>query len=435
MNEIDKILKIIFIFLLGYISLIPFYYFPSFSYFGIKIPLIKYLPLFLILFLLIISFLEGYINIKAIKKERLNIYILIYFFITLFSGIGTTYYPISMLKSIYYGLTGILVYFIIYSWDLNQANKLRFLQNIVILGFIVSLYGIITLVLGRDILFEKLQYSKSHVIDPKFFLEMGRISSSFGNPHFLGSFLSAIFPISFYLHLHALEKKILSWHTAVMSIFIFIGITLTFSVGAFLGVIVFYIFYHIKIKTLYKKLSIYDYKMTEISFLLGVILLCAVLTMMTTNILLYLYKGNYLFGKFLGRIDFHKLANIHGFIYRSDSIKYAFDSLRTNCFFGMGIGKIGVGNNIFSRITMDNFYCLSLIESGLIPFISMLIISYLIIKKGYDKFKNVTLMEQKRLRVFLIGSFAMFFINMFFWDVFNHPTIRILFWLFVGFLI
>ncbi len=428
-----KGVKIVYIFLLGYISLLPFYYFPSFFCFGIKLPVVKYFPLFLILLTFVISLLKGNMSIKLIRQEKLNLYILVYFLLTLLSGIGTIYYPISILKSVYYGLTGILVYFIIYCWDFDQVNKLQLLRSMVTLGFIVSLYGIVTLVLGRDILFGKLQYSESHVTDPEFFLKMGRISSSLGNPLFLGSFLSAIFPMSLYLHLYNLEKKVSSWYTATMSIVIFIAITLTFSVGALLGLILFYIFYHIKIKALYKEFSIY--KLPKRLFFGGVILLCIVLAIMTTNILLNLYKGDYLFGKFLGRIDFGKIANIHAFIYRLDSIKYAFDFLKTPCYFGMGIGRIGIGDNKFLRITMDNFYCLSLIESGLIPFTFMLITFYLIIKKGYDKFKNATSEEQKRLNIFLIGSVTMFFINMFFWDLFNHPTMRVLFWSFVAFLI
>jgi O-antigen ligase len=434
-KRLDKILKIVYIFLLGYISLIPFYYFPSISIFGIKIPIIKYFPLFLILLISATSLLKGSINIRLIKQEKLNVYILAYFILTLLSGLGTKYHHISILKAVYYGLSGILIYFVIYSWRLNQIDKLSFLGSVIIIGFIVSLYGITTLVIKKDILFCGLQYSKSNLIDPKIFLEMGRISSSFGNPLFLGGFLSVIFPFSLYLHLfNSEQKKIPNYLTAILPIVIFIAIMLTFSLGAFLGIIAFYAIYHIKIEEFYRVFS--TYKKMRILFLCGVILLCAVLFIMATNALLVLYKGDYLFGNFLGRFDFHKLANVQAISLRLDSLRCALSFLKTsNCLFGIGIGKIGTGDNQFSRVSMDNFYCLSLIESGILTTLFLLIIFYLIIKKAYNKLAGLISIEEKRLTIFLMASFIIFFINMLFWDVFNHPTIRILFWSFVGFLV
>lgn len=401
-------------------------------------PIIKYFPLFLILLLLVNLLYTKPDNIKAFKQGKLNLCILFYFFLTLFSGLGTNYYHISILKTIYYSLTGILIYFIIYFWRLSQTDKLTFLRSMVIIGFLVSLYGIVTLVIKKDVLFAGLEYSKSNLINPKIFLEMGRISSSFGNPLFLGGFLSAIFPPSLFLHLLNLEqKKLPSYLTAIMPIVIFIAIILTFSVGAFLGIIAFYILYHIKIKELYKTSSVYTiYEGARILFFCGIVLLCAVLFMMATNALLYLQGRDYVFGEFFGRFDFHRLANVEAISLRLDSLRCALNFLKTNrCIFGIGIGSIGTGNNQFSRISMDNYYCLSLIESGILASIILIITFYLIMKKGYNRFTNTTLVEQARLEGFLIGSLTIFFINMFFWDLLNHPTMRILFWSLVGFLV
>lgn len=440
-GRLNKITRTVFMLLLGYISLLPFYYFPPIYILRIKIPIVKYFPLFLILFLLAISFAKGQIKIKNIKQEKLNIYILFYFCSTLLSGIGTAYYPISILKAIYYGLTGILIYFIITSWRLDLVNKQQLLYGITIIGFIVSLYGITTLILGQDVLFEKLQYANNHAINPKIFLEMGRMSSSLGNPHILGTFLSAIFPISLYLFLLNLEqtKKLASCFIVIMSIVIFFAATLTFSVGVCLSVFLFYILYHVKINALYNILPFK--KIMKLLFSFGIVLLCVILGMMGINILLNLYNKDYIFDKFFGRIDFHKLANAHGFTYRFDTIKYTFNSLKTGSlnelFFGRGIGEIGRGDNRFLRNSywMDNFYCLSLVESGLASFFIMLVMFYLIIKKGCDKFKNTVSLEEKKLDIFLLVGLSAFFINMLFSDAFTHPTMRILFWPFVGFLV
>ncbi|MFC1592807.1 O-antigen ligase family protein [Candidatus Omnitrophota bacterium] len=435
MNKLDKILKIVYMLLLGYVCLIPFYYYPPSYFFGVQIPIIKYIPLLLILFLSVKLLYTEHGGIKGLKQETLNLLILFYFFLFLLSGLGTVYYRISILKAVYYGLTGILIYFVIYAWRLRQIDKLFFLRGIVIIGFIVSLYGIATLVIKKDVLFAGLQYSKSNLTEPGIFLEMGRISSSFGNPLFLGGFLSTIFPLALFLHLfNSGQKRIPHYLTAIMPAVIFIATMLTFSVGAFLGVVAFYVFYYVKIKGLYKTSP--NYKRAGVLFFSGVVLLCAVLFMITANYLLDLQGKDYFFGGYLGRFDFQKLANAQAVSLRMDSLRCAADFLKTNYrFFGIGIGQIGAGDNQILRVSMDNYYCLSLIESGLPATTLLLIIFYSIIKKAYNKLTDSISMEEKRLVVFLTGSFIIFFINMLFWDVFNHPTMRILFWSFVGFLI
>ena len=433
-QKLDRTLKLVYAFLLGYISLIPFYYFSSIQLSGMKIPLIKYTPLLLILFLFAGSILKGYFKFKDVIKEPLNIYIALYFFLTLLTGLGTDYYLISILKAVYYGLTGILMYFIIRSWKLSLEDKSWFLEKVATFAFIVSLYGILTLILGKDVLFGKLEYTKSNVLDPRMFLGMGRISSSLGNPHFLANFLSAIFPISIYLLLLKSKKtKTAVRIMSIISVGIFFGTLLTFSIGAFLGIIFFFILYQIKIKSLFGSAAVN--KATRLSLFAGVILLCIILIMMATNILLSVYNRDYLFGKFFNRIDFQKLANKEGFIYRLNSVKFAFASLQTHALFGKGIGKIGAGDERIPWITMDNFYCLSIIENGLFTSVFMFFAFYLIIKKGLTKLKTAVSIEENNLSYFLVVSIAVFLVNMFFWDVFNHPTMRILFWSFVGFLL
>jgi len=236
-NKLGNLPKIVFIILLGYISLVPFYYYPPVNLWGKNIPVAKYLPLFLVFVLLLLSLKR--ITLGAIKKEKLNLYVTLYFLATLLSGAGQAYYRVSFLKAVYYGLTGVLVYFIVYSWQLSQSAKIRLLRSIVLFGFIASVYGIVTIILGSDILFGKLDYSKSNLIDPAVFLKMGRISSTFGNPHFLAGFLSAVFPISVYLfHLDsaATVGKRAVWR-AMVPVVIFIAAMLTFSIGAFVGMV------------------------------------------------------------------------------------------------------------------------------------------------------------------------------------------------------
>ncbi len=428
MDKINKAVKIIYIVLLAYICLVPFYYYPANYLLGFKIPLIKYFPLVCILALFLMSLQKLRIRVQQIKENRLTLGILIYFFSTLFSGIGTAYYPVSILKAIYYAATGILVYFIVSSWELTTELKLYFLRIIVFIGFLASTYGIITLLLGQDLAFGYLQYSKSNLVAPEIFLKIGRISASLGNPLFLGGLLSAVFPLSVYLYLlNKGQRKFPRFLLAGQAAVIFFGMVLTFSVAALISGIVFYLYYLVKIKNLYREAV--GYKKAGIFLLCGAILCCSVLYVMTTNVSLAMQNKQPVFGQFLGKIDFQKIANIQGVALRLDSLKCAAGFFKnTRILFGIGIGKIGTGSHQFLKAALDNYFCLSLIESGILATAVLLWVFGAIIKRAVKKYENP-------LQAFLVLSIIVFFINMLFWDVLNQPTMRIMFWSLVGFLI
>ena len=428
MDNLNKSVKILYIFLIAYICLIPFYYYPASYFLGFKIPLIKYFPLILIAILSVISAKQHHFRIKSIREDKLALSILLYFFLTLLSGIGTAYYPISILKALYYAATGILIYFIISSWKLSTEPRVYLLRLIVFIGFLVSAYGIITLLFGKDLFFQQLQYFKSNLIDPGIWLKMGRISSSLGNPLFLGGVLSLLFPISVYLYLlNQKEQKFPDIFLIVQASIIFLGLILTFSVGALVGVIIFYLYYRTRIKKLYNESS--DYKRVKLFLLFAAGLCCLILYVMVVNALSIIQYNRYVFGNLLGKIDFEKITNIQAISLRLDSLQYAVSFLQTaSTFFGIGIGRIGAGENLLSRVSLDNYLCLSLIESGIFATVALLLVFWVIIKKVSKK-------SEDPISVFLFGSLIVFFINMLFFDALNQPVIRILFWSFIGFLV
>jgi len=451
--------KFLYSFLIAYVSLIPFYYFPAGYLFGLRVPLVKYLPFLLIMGIFLISLLKGIFNLKVIFRKKLNICILAYLILTFFSGFATDYYPVSIFKAVYYGLSGILVCFIVYSWELDINMKIYLLRKIVVVAFLAGIYGIITLILKKDILFGGLMYTDSNLVNPKSFLEIGRISSTFGNPLFLGCFLSAVFPISIYLQLLNYEqgsKFFPKYLPEAISLVIFTGILFTFSVGAFFGIIVFSVLYGIRKYILSGRRSFFQPQMlreensgecperkgtsvfvnrggnyekrTGVFLFFCASLLFLVLLMLTANILSEFHSKEYLFGKYLHRFDFHKLSNMQAVSLRLDSLKYSFDFLKSgNSLFGIGTGKIGTGSNFFSRVSMDNYFSLLLVENGFLAVSLFLIIFYFIVKKGFRK--------KEGANFFILSGLIIFFVNMLFWDALNQPTIRILFWSFVGFLV
>jgi low affinity Fe/Cu permease len=428
MDDVSRVVKFIYVFLVVYICLIPFYYYPPISFGDYKIPLIKYVPLVLIATLFIISSIKQVFKITSVKKNELTLIILLYFSSTMFSGLGSAYYSISFSKAIYYAATGILIYFIVSSWNLNIGSKVYFLKLIVLIGFLASLYGIITLLVGNDFLFDYLQYSKNNLLEPSVWLKIGRISSSLGNPLFLGGVLSLLFPISVFLCLHSQKEKS---HSDILfivqSVIILLGLILTFSIGALVSVLFFCIYYNLIIKKSCK--SLFNFNKVNLVIFLGTGLCCFILFILITNIFALVFHNNSIFSNFLGKIDFQKLTNIQGISLRWNSLTYTFDFLRTlNVFFGVGIGRIGMGDYYQSRVSLDNNLCLSLIESGIFATIALLMVFWLAIRTANRR-------NQDLIYTFLNASIIIFFINILFFDALNQPTLRILFWSFIGFLI
>lgn len=446
MDNVNKAARIIYLSLIAYICPIPFYYYPPSFFSGFKIPFIKYFPLLFIAALFSLSAGKGSFNLKMIREDKLNSAVLVYFFLTLLSGIGTAYYPVSAFKAIYYAATGILVYFIIRSWSLSQGGKVSFLRPIVFIGSIASLYGIITLFLGRDLFFGNLQYSESNLVEPGIWLKMGRISSSLGNPLFLGGVLSLLFPVSVYLYL--LDRKPGQFSLTpglCQAVIIFLGLLLTFSIGAFVGVIFFYIYYLLKIKGPSKGRS--GSKGANLLLLLGAGLCFLLLSALAANIFSLTRGGNYVFGEFLGKVDFRKITNIQAVSLRWDSLKYTAAFLRTpGVFSGIGIGRIGTGEYL-PRVSLDNYLCLSLMESGVFATGALLLVFWITIRRkpgnGENRIGRLSIFPEnpralgpgQGLYLYLRASIIIFFINLLFFDALNQPVMRILLWSFIGFIV
>jgi hypothetical protein len=92
---------------------------------------------------------------------------------------------------------------------------------------------------------------------------------------------------------------------------------------------------------------------------------------------------------------------------------------------GLGIGRIESGSCLTDKRTLDNFYCTSLLEYGLANSIILLIILFFIIKTVWTNKHN-------ELALMLGINVLSFFLSMFFWEVLNHPTLRIMFWSLLG---
>ncbi|TAM38748.1 hypothetical protein EPN54_04010 [bacterium] len=213
---------------------------------------------------------------------------------------------------------------------------------------------------------------------------------------------------------------------AGQAVVIFLGLLLTFSIGALAGIMFFYLYYRWKIKKSYNASS--AYRKAGLFLFLGVVLCCFILFALAANVFSLIYHNNYIFGNFLGKIYFEKITNIQGISLRWDSLKYTAGFLKTTgAFFGAGIGKIGTGECYLSRVSLDNYLGLSLVESGVFATIALLLVFWAAISKASGN-------KDDPVYAFLCAGICILFINMLFFDALNQPVIRIIFWSFVGFL-
>ena len=416
--------KVFFIYslLFIYVSLIPFYYLPYLNIGKISLPIFKYLHLLFIFFLFKFSLAK----IKQIDfKSRLNILILVYLVLTFLSGLFTNYYLISLSKAFYYALTGITLYFLLAALSWTEKRIENFLILFVCIGFLVSIYGLFTFILQKNIIFSHLLPNKSVLISPEVFLEYGRISSVFTNPHLLAIFLSAIFPLAAYLWLK--QKRLFGFLLyAVVNLIIAGAMILTFSLESDICLFVVCVFYLFSRE--YGNISFPYRKITRIIFIF--ILFVSICVLSVAGFYLYFKVNNISYGEsvFLGRIKLSMLANPHGFSFRWESVILAFKNWFINSGFGLGIGKIENGTNIIGRLTLDNFYCTSLLEYGFWATAVMLAVFASFV---FNIFKN----KNKHKLVLIMGvSICSFFVGMFFCEPLHHPTLRIFFWSLAGML-
>ena len=405
-SRLNRTFKIIYVVLFSYIFLVPFYYLPYIVVGNLKLPLLKYFPLLLIFLLLSLSLYNNKdFRWSDLIKDRLSVLVAISFIFTLLSGILTFYYPVSAMKAFYYFLTGAMVYYILLLSKFEIPDIEFILKAFIIIGGISSIYGIICFILGKDIIFSDFATLeniaiKRTIISPlhEIHLSQGRISSTIGNPHFLGTFLSFVFPISIYYSMNSVRKiEVLIFK--FFTIAIFIAILLTFSTGAYLtaAILLIYIFSN---KKTFSVLNNYR-KIRNIIYLF----LALLIFLLFLRILGFvLCSQDFIPLKKMGKIDITSLVQLDRFTLRLDSLKLAFNSCIANYGFGIGIGIIARGLSSLYRDNLDNFYCTALAEYGLIPAIVMFFAFFYFLRKTNKAIKKKA--GNIQLNVILLISFV-----------------------------
>lgn len=175
----------IFVLLLGYISLVPFYYLQPLSLERVSFHFFKYLPFLLCVALTVARLIV--IRQWRGMVDKTDWAMGVYLLCCCLSLIGAKYPGIGAAKLIYYSVTGIYMFYIAQSFD--AATLYKILRWVAWFSGCVAIYGVVSYLVGADFLWDRWRDATHYYGGPY------RLSSTLGNPMFLGGFICLTAPI------------------------------------------------------------------------------------------------------------------------------------------------------------------------------------------------------------------------------------------------
>jgi len=417
---IKRISLLVLFCLIIYISLIPFQYLmePRISILKYNFNPLKYFPIFIIFLLFIPLLFFKTLGKNVFRYQKINVLILCFFLTAFLSSFSALNFGLSLSRFVYYSLTGIVFFYfsIVYFEDFSSVRK--FVRMIIIVGLIVSLYGIAEFIIKGNVFFEEV-FNNSNYLYYKLMkgnmpLEaQKRIISTIGHPVTLGFFL--IPPIVFSFMEYNLTKELLKKVIyIIISLILIIGMLLTFSRGSWIA--------------LFVSLCVFNYKKKKniIGIFLPVIIIIAALVLTS--------------------------GEIKEILIKRDPSTYLQDPYNKNRVMSyLTVSKIlvdypliGIGNANFRLVrnqydefatnidAPDNMLLMELAENGILGMSLFCLIIYYLLKFLKMAYQNT---HDLRTKEFLWGFFCIFigfFVNMLTFDILYQPIPRIIFWNIAG---
>ena len=183
----DKMSYWIFVLLLGYTSLVPFYYLQPLSLEKISFSFFRYLPF--LLYLLLAATRSIATRQWRGMVDKTDWAMGVYLLFCCLSLIGAKYPGIGAAKLFYYSVTGISLFYIAQSFD--AATLYKILRWVAWFSGCVAIYGIVSYLVSTDLDFLWGRwYDATHYYSGRY-----RLSPTLGNPMFLGGFICLTAPI------------------------------------------------------------------------------------------------------------------------------------------------------------------------------------------------------------------------------------------------
>lgn len=403
---------------IGLIFSIPlfFYYFPS----KLSFYLISFYPLldFFIrnsfpsfssiwdegfILLLIIIFLFR-VKTREIKFSEI-IYPVLLFLLTL---IISTYFTKIDLRVAIDGIRSYLQMFLFFLIFINFVNRREEIYNFINLTSLsvlfLSLYGIYQYLAKVSIPSSWIDKDLEYTITTRAF-------SIFGSPNAFAGYLILLIPLIFTLFLseNKIPKKIYYFFVLVISIF---ALLFTLTRAAQISIIFSFLLFTLL------------YKDKKYFIVLLVFILIAFSIPQIRVRFLNLLSPIYL-----------EKARTYGRLFRWN-LAISIFSLKP--IFGVGPG--GFGGAVASRLGMfeglyvDNYYLKTLVEVGLVGFISFLYLIFSILRKGVSNLINLTQEKEKMICLGIFLGLIAFFLNNLTENLWEIPTLSVTMWSLIGIL-
>ena len=423
----------IFVLLMGYISLVPFYYLQPLSLERVSFSFFKYLP-FLLCLLLAAARLIATRQWRGMV-DKTDWAMGVYLLFCCLSLIGAEYPGIGALKLFYYSVTGISMFYIAQSFDAPALYKI--LRWVAWFSGCVAIYGIVSYLVSTDLDFLWGRwYDATHYYSGRY-----RLSSTLGNPMFLGGFICLTAPIlvgEIFVARANLYRASLLIGVVAMAI----SLMLTITRSAWIATIF--------MTVLWLGLSRHRRRATKKGIQVGIGVAAAVLLLAPVVSLSLPEKTTQtteLIGDRIGSTGFGE-----------DTIWLRLKMLEIGAAEIVRQPLLGLGFGNFTRIfverpqmpyesyqrisradtsipkdhTIENMYLMFAVETGLVSLGAMLFFWYKRLA-GLRRIFVATQDRQQRLALLAIFiGMCGFLLSILAWDGLNQPTTRIFFWSLIG---
>ncbi len=415
----------IFVILLGYISLVPFYYLQPLSLERISFHFFKFLPFLFCVFLMATRLI-------AVRRwgeivDKTDWAIGVYLLFCCLSLVGADYPAIGTGKLFYYSVTGVGMFYIGRSFDAGVLYKI--LRWVACFGGVVAVYGLISYLTGVDFLWGQ-WYDSTH-----YYGEKNRLSSMLGNPIILGGFICLTAPILFgeALIVHTDLRRALLLTGVVTAA---ISLVLTISRSAWIAAI-FMIALRLGLSRHWRIAA-----KKSIQAGIGVV----VIALLVEPVVNRMFPGNIArtatyIGDRVASTRFED-ANIRG---RLKLFEIAAAEIASQPLAGLGFGNftrvfterhqrtyqldMGIATQIH---TTENMYLMFAVETGVVSLAAVLFFWYKRLAGLHRVFSTTQDRQQRLVLLAVFVGVCGFLLQILVWDGLNQPATRILFWSLLG---
>lgn len=300
----------------------------------------------------------------------------------------------------------VLLYYLM-KLEICSKNILYIARSICVFSAIVALFGIFECIFRKNFIYEFFIYNQYY--DRYIRSSWPRPMSTQLNPAILGTYLVGCLPFSIFLLTK--KERFNRWISTLSLILSLIVIILTFSRGAFLGFVIFFLFYFWKKKqTLFIKYFV--------SFL-------------TIFIMIVSFHTHSPFARF--GIKGLLFGNFHTSLFSDYRLLRVFVSLRMfkiHPFVGLGLNNYRINFHTYSPVQeigdewkiADNMYLTLLAETGIIGFLVFIIFIGSLLNRGFYFLDIIKAKENKEILTLAISGLIAMLVNMFGYELLYWTT-------------